>query len=171
MQTCFTLLVNMLTGLLVWEDWRVVSAWGAYVSVHMIMILAIYLLAPSDFVQMYRNRKLRLALNVDPDALEAKLVAQPVAGGRLFYAPRSAAARASVKLAVAPAARLRHASGRPPDASQDFPCAPPPGCRRRLLLRPARRAALARGRHRHARRPADGGFRVRGRRRRGGGAV
>ena len=73
MQTCFTLLVNMLTGLLVWEDWRVVRAWGAYVSVHMIMILAIYLLAPSDFVQMYRNRKLRLALNVDPDALEAKL--------------------------------------------------------------------------------------------------
>ena len=104
MQTCATLLVNMVTGLLVWEDWQacinvlvfpcvsalsltclstypisnllacscifmvachvtlitfmhhihsqVITAWGAYISVHLIMLLAIYLLAPNDFVQM-----------------------------------------------------------------------------------------------------------------------
>ena len=31
---------------------KVITAWGAYISVHLIMLLAIYLLAPSDFVQM-----------------------------------------------------------------------------------------------------------------------
>ena len=31
---------------------QVITAWGAYISVHLIMLLAIYLLAPSDFVQM-----------------------------------------------------------------------------------------------------------------------
>lgn len=33
--------------------WQVITAWGAYISVHLIMLLAIYLLAPNDFVQMY----------------------------------------------------------------------------------------------------------------------
>ena len=32
---------------------QVITAWGAYISVHLIMLLAIYLLAPNDFVQMY----------------------------------------------------------------------------------------------------------------------
>ena len=31
---------------------QVITAWGAYISVHLIMLLAIYLLAPTDFVQM-----------------------------------------------------------------------------------------------------------------------
>ena len=31
---------------------QVITAWGAYISVHLIMLLAIYLLAPNDFVQM-----------------------------------------------------------------------------------------------------------------------
>ena len=70
MQTCATLLVNMATGLLVWEDFKVVTAWGAYISVHAIMMLAIYLLSPSDWVQMYRNRKVmrKLAQQVYLDA-------------------------------------------------------------------------------------------------------
>ena len=70
MQTCATLLVNMVTGLLVWEEFKVITAWGAYFSVHAIMMLAVYLLSPSDWVQQYRNRRVmrKLAQQVYLDA-------------------------------------------------------------------------------------------------------
>jgi hypothetical protein len=48
LQICGTLVTNMVTGLIVWQDWRVIgppSAWVAYFSVHLIMLLGIRCLA------------------------------------------------------------------------------------------------------------------------------
>lgn len=41
LQTCATLGVNMLTGLVIWEDWRVVTHWFAYIALYCIMGLGI----------------------------------------------------------------------------------------------------------------------------------
>ncbi|KAL1524780.1 hypothetical protein AB1Y20_019662 [Prymnesium parvum] len=55
--TCFTLLTNMATGLLLWEDWRVIDRWMAYIMLHLIMTLGIVLLAPNDAIQQYSNHR------------------------------------------------------------------------------------------------------------------
>jgi hypothetical protein len=55
--TCSTLLTNMATGLLVWEDWRVIKEVLSYVMVHLIMLLGISLLASADVIQEYQNRE------------------------------------------------------------------------------------------------------------------
>ena len=34
MQTCATLAINLVTGLVVWEDYKVVEKWIAYIMVH-----------------------------------------------------------------------------------------------------------------------------------------
>ena len=55
--TCSTLLTNMATGLVVWEDWRVIKEALSYVMVHLIMLLGISLLASADVIQEYQNRE------------------------------------------------------------------------------------------------------------------
>ena len=55
--TSSTLIVNMITGLIVWEEWRVIETWMAYIIVHLIMVLGICLLAPSDVMEQYRSHK------------------------------------------------------------------------------------------------------------------
>ena len=57
LQTCATLGVNMLTGLLIWEDWRVVTQWFAYVALYWLMALGIYMLTDADVLDMYKRRK------------------------------------------------------------------------------------------------------------------
>ena len=41
LQTCATLGVNMITGLLIWEDAKVVTQWFAYISLYWLMGLGI----------------------------------------------------------------------------------------------------------------------------------
>lgn len=57
LQTCATLATNMVTGLIVWEDGRVIELWVAYVSLYLLMALGIYLLSDSDVVERYKQRR------------------------------------------------------------------------------------------------------------------
>ena len=41
-----TIVVNLATGLIIWEDWRVIDKWMAYLMVHVIMLLGICARAP-----------------------------------------------------------------------------------------------------------------------------
>ena len=41
-----TIVVNLATGLIIWEDWRVIDKWRAYLMVHVIMRLGICARAP-----------------------------------------------------------------------------------------------------------------------------
>ena len=77
MTTCFTLVTNMVTGLIIWEDWRTISMWIAYFAVHASMLLGVCLLAPADFLQQYRNTKLvEVRVPFSAATLEACPVAQ-----------------------------------------------------------------------------------------------
>jgi len=53
-----TIIINMITGIIIWQEWRVISLWLAYLAVHAIMVLGIYLMAPDDYITEYRNDKL-----------------------------------------------------------------------------------------------------------------
>lgn len=52
-----TLVVNLATGLIIWQDWRVISRWVAYFAVHLVMFLGISLLGPEDSVSTYKNQR------------------------------------------------------------------------------------------------------------------
>jgi hypothetical protein len=56
-QTCATLLINMVTGLVVWEDYTGITMPLAYVMVYCVMLLGIALLAPNDEMTIYKNTK------------------------------------------------------------------------------------------------------------------
>jgi len=53
LQTASTLLFNMVTGLLVWEDFKVIHAWAAYVSLYLIMLLAVYQVTTVDLLHEF----------------------------------------------------------------------------------------------------------------------
>jgi hypothetical protein len=57
-----TIITNALTGILLWQDWDLIPQKLAYITVHLIMILGIYLLAPDDLLTSYRNEKLAEAV-------------------------------------------------------------------------------------------------------------
>jgi len=52
-----TIVVNMITGIIIWEDWRVITQWMAYGMAHLIMLLGVYLLAPTDAISHYGNKQ------------------------------------------------------------------------------------------------------------------
>lgn len=65
LQTCATLGVNMVTGLLIWEDATVIDQWVAYISLYWLMGLGIYMLTNGDVLEMYKRRKqLKIAKNI-----------------------------------------------------------------------------------------------------------
>ena len=56
MQTCATLIINMVTGLVVWQDLTTIGDnLSAYLIVHLIMLLGIWLLAPEDALAHYKG--------------------------------------------------------------------------------------------------------------------
>ena len=55
--TCSTLLTNMVTGQIVWEEWRVVNQWISFIMAHMIMCLGVALLKKDDVVEQYKLRE------------------------------------------------------------------------------------------------------------------
>ena len=55
MQTCCTLITNMVTGLIIWQDLNTLGDnLFVYVIMHLIMLLGIWLLAPEDAIQQYK---------------------------------------------------------------------------------------------------------------------
>ena len=55
--TSTTLGTNMVTGLIIWEDWKTITHWVAYFAVYAIMLLSVFLLAPANVLQQYKNTK------------------------------------------------------------------------------------------------------------------
>ena len=49
--SCLTQLVNAVTGLILWEDWRVVQSWAGYSAVTIQIIVGVYLISSLDFFQ------------------------------------------------------------------------------------------------------------------------
>jgi len=66
-----TILVNMITGIIIWRDWVKITLWLAYITVHLIMVLGIYLLTPEDMITAYRNEKwVEEAVKIAPHTIE-----------------------------------------------------------------------------------------------------
>ena len=79
MQVSATLVVNMVTGLLVWGDYAGILHWMAYISAHAIMLLGVSLLSPQDTLQQYKNIKVISTKMVNQMAFEGKLAAEGAA--------------------------------------------------------------------------------------------
>jgi hypothetical protein len=47
------ILVNLFTGIIIWEDWKVVHAWVGYLCAVLLMCCGVYLLADDDLLQSY----------------------------------------------------------------------------------------------------------------------
>ena len=55
----------MVTGLLIWEDGKVIDQWVAYISLYWLMALGVYMLTNGDVLEMYKRRKLnKIAKNI-----------------------------------------------------------------------------------------------------------
>jgi hypothetical protein len=52
--SCVTLIVtNMITGLIIWEDWKVIDTWIAYICACLLMCCGVYLLAEVDLMEHF----------------------------------------------------------------------------------------------------------------------
>ena len=80
MQTCATLVINLITGLVVWEDYKVVDKWIAYIMVHCIMMLGIWLLSPEDAIQQYKGAKQFHPDTIKGETPEAQVIRASQAG-------------------------------------------------------------------------------------------
>ena len=61
LQTCATLGVNMVTGLMIWEDQKTITQWVAYFCLYGLMGLGIYLMANADVLEMYKRKHAAIA--------------------------------------------------------------------------------------------------------------
>jgi hypothetical protein len=50
-------IVNWFTGILIWEDWRVMDTWVGYICACLLMCCGVYLLAEIDLLEQYLVRK------------------------------------------------------------------------------------------------------------------
>jgi len=51
------IIVNMITGIIVWEDWKVIDMWIGYMCACMLMCWGVYLLAEVDLIDNLMKRK------------------------------------------------------------------------------------------------------------------
>jgi len=49
--SCATQMVNAVTGLILWEDWRVVQSWAGYAAMIVQIIVGVYLISSLDFFE------------------------------------------------------------------------------------------------------------------------
>jgi hypothetical protein len=45
--------VNGATGIIIWEDWKVVNSWTGYMCIFLLLLLGVYLLSEVDFFEHY----------------------------------------------------------------------------------------------------------------------
>jgi hypothetical protein len=45
--------MNAATGIIIWEDWKVVGSWTGYASVFVLLLLGVYLLSTVDVFEHY----------------------------------------------------------------------------------------------------------------------
>jgi hypothetical protein len=67
------IITNMLTGIIVWEDWRIINTWIAYICACLLMSCGVYLLAEVDTLDKF-YRKAMANVVLGPQS-------QPVLGG------------------------------------------------------------------------------------------
>jgi hypothetical protein len=71
---CLQLSLNCVTGLMLWEDWRVIHSWEAYISVYLLILLGVYAITSVDLVFMH-SLKYRLNNTKISDGITGKLYA------------------------------------------------------------------------------------------------
>eukprot|EP00933_Yihiella_yeosuensis_P007118 TRINITY_DN112027_c0_g1_i1.p1 TRINITY_DN112027_c0_g1~~TRINITY_DN112027_c0_g1_i1.p1 ORF type:complete len:452 (+),score=65.64 TRINITY_DN112027_c0_g1_i1:143-1357(+) len=52
-RSCVQLLLNALTGLCVWEDWKTINGWTAYTAVYILIVLAVYEVSAFDLAHFF----------------------------------------------------------------------------------------------------------------------
>ena len=52
------IITNMVTGIVIWEDWKVIDTWVAYVCACFLMVCGVYLLAEIDLIEKYGRKAL-----------------------------------------------------------------------------------------------------------------
>ena len=63
--SCMIQVVNAMTGLILWEDWKVVQNWTGYVGVIIQIIVGIYLISSLDFFKVHTGH-LSSSVNAEP---------------------------------------------------------------------------------------------------------
>ncbi len=77
------IIVNMVTGILIWEDWKVIDTWTGYLCACTIMCLGVYLLAEIDlFEYFWREKSVPLVLQQSDD-IEVATPGGPNGGGNI----------------------------------------------------------------------------------------
>lgn len=57
MLVCVQLTLNCITGICVWQDWRVINTWVSYVMVYVLIIAGTYIISSLDLLEMVAIRK------------------------------------------------------------------------------------------------------------------
>jgi hypothetical protein len=70
-------IVNWFTGILIWEDWRVMDTWVGYICACLLMCCGVYLLAEIDLLEQYLVRKTTRMVRLVP---EDEISQGPLAG-------------------------------------------------------------------------------------------
>ena len=52
------IITNMITGIVIWEDWKVISTWIAYICACLLMSCGVYLLAEVDIIEKFSRKAL-----------------------------------------------------------------------------------------------------------------
>jgi hypothetical protein len=64
------ILTNMVTGMIIWEDWKVLDdTWLAYLCACCLMVCGVYLLAEMDLIEQYGRKSIaRVVLQMEPQS-------------------------------------------------------------------------------------------------------
>ena len=54
---CLSLFLNAITGVLVWEDWRVIYSWLGYICTFLLMLLGVYLMSTLEFFIVVKSEQ------------------------------------------------------------------------------------------------------------------
>lgn len=57
------IVTNMVTGIIIWEDWKVIDTWIAYVCACLLMSCGVYLLAEVDILEFFSRKALANIVN------------------------------------------------------------------------------------------------------------
>lgn len=60
--SCLTLIINQLTGLIMWEDWATIHSWVTYTGIHILIVLEMYDICKPDLLATARESR-RTSLN------------------------------------------------------------------------------------------------------------
>jgi len=83
MASCGALILNQLTGLIMWEDWRSIRSWVTYTGIHVLIVLGMYDISTADLFDHVRQTR-RTSL-----AAIGKSLSMPTLPSIIFHSPHS----------------------------------------------------------------------------------